>query len=74
MQRNGYFQFGKIGSKLVLYVYPPEDGGELVNQDELIHYLDVNKIEHYNLKEVSDATKNTRTKSTVILEGNTIFT
>lgn len=73
MQKNGYFQFGKIGSKLVLYVYPPEEGGEPVNQDELIHYLDVNKIEHYNLKEVSDASKNTRTKSTVILEGNPVF-
>lgn len=57
MQRNGYFQLIKINEQTRLKVFAPIEGGTMFMLDELIHYLDMKKINSYNLVELNQYIK-----------------
>ena len=57
MQKNGYFQLIKVNEQTGLKVFAPMEGGTMFTMDELIHYLDIKKINSYNLVELNQYIK-----------------
>ena len=51
--RNGYFKIVKTQGGFGLSVFAPKDGGEPVRVQELVNYLDINKVA-YDLTKVKD--------------------
>lgn len=67
--RNQYFQLESRGASACLHIYPPVDGGKMLNIAEVTEYLASKRYEQYNLKELNTAIDNTETES-IILVGN----
>ncbi len=53
--KNGYFQLRFKENKVYVHIFPPMEGGERVEINEVIRYLDAKRFTRYNLKELNHA-------------------
>ena len=51
--RNQYFQLESRGTNACLHIYPPVDGGAVLNIAEVTEYLASKKYEKYDIKELN---------------------
>ena len=65
--RNQYFQLESRGTNACLHIYPPVDGGAMLNIAEVTEYLASKKYEKYDIKELNAAIANAETDSVVIV-------
>lgn len=65
--RNSYFQLQFKENKVYLHVYPPVDGGEELQINEVIRYLDGKRLSSYNLKELNRAVTDLENESDVLV-------
>lgn len=49
---NGYFQLEVQSEGVFVKIYPPTEGGEAVNIKELMDYLEMRQLNHYDLKDL----------------------
>lgn len=54
---NGYFQLQIKNEGIFVKVYPPSGQGVPLDVKELMDYLDMRQLDHYNLKELNAATQ-----------------
>lgn len=67
--RNQYFQLESSGANACLRIYPPLDGGVMLNIAEVTDYLNTKKYQAYDVKQLNDAIANA-TEETVVKVGN----
>ena len=48
-------------------IYPPTEGGEAVNIKELMDYLEMRQLNHYDLKDLNTAVHNTEARGGRVL-------
>ncbi|MBQ8627121.1 MAG: DUF342 domain-containing protein, partial [Agathobacter sp.] len=65
--RNQYFQLESRGANACLHIYPPVDGGKMLNIAEVTEYLASKKYEKYDLKELNAAIGNATEEAVVIV-------
>ncbi len=63
--RNQFFQLESKGANACLHIYPPVDGGIMLNIGEVTEYLASQKYEQYDLKELNAAIANTAQETVV---------
>lgn len=56
--RNQYFQISNHDNQTYVKIYPALDGGELLKINELTSYLDLKRIEGYDIKLLNEALEN----------------
>ena len=64
--RNQYFQLESRGTNACLHIYPPLDGGMMLNIAEVTDYLASKKYEKYDIKELNAAIANIEKESVVL--------
>lgn len=64
---NGYFQLEVQQGEVFVRIYPPKDGGEAVSIKELMDYLEMRQLNHYDLKELNEAVRNTEQERRVLV-------
>lgn len=67
--RNQYFQLESRGASVCLHIYPPLEGGKMLNIAEVTEYLASKRYDRYDLKELNAAINNVETES-MIFVGN----
>ena len=65
--RNQYFQLESRGTNACLHIYPPIDGGKMLNIAEVTEYLASKRYEKYDLKELNAAIGNAEEDSLVLV-------
>jgi len=64
---NGYFQLEVQSEGVFVKIYPPTEGGEAVNIKELMDYLEMRQLNHYDLKDLNTAVHNTEQGGRVLV-------
>ena len=67
--RNQYFQLEFRDINACLHIYPPQEGGAMLNIAEVTEYLASKKYEKYDIKELNAAIKNAD-EETIVVVGN----
>ena len=52
--KNSYFQLVIGERNVAMNYYPPVDGGESLNLDEIVDYLDSHGIKDYDIKKINE--------------------
>ena len=52
-QKNSYFSLVIEEDNIKLKVFPPRDGGEMLKIDDVLAYLQKNRIEEFDLKAIN---------------------
>lgn len=65
--KNQYFQLEFRDTIACLHIYPPVDGGKMLNITEVKEYLAAKKLEKYNLKELNAAIINPKEESLIVV-------
>lgn len=65
--RNQYFQIEPRGVSACLHIYPPVEGGMMLNITEVTDYLASKKYDKYDLKELNAALNNAEEESVILV-------
>ena len=65
--KNQYFQLEFRGQIACLHIYPPQDGGQMLNISEVTEYLASQKMDKYDLRELNAAVVNKEEESVVVV-------
>lgn len=71
--RNGYFQIIRNENSTKMKLYPPVGSGKNIDINEIIEYLDYQKIRDYNLVNINTAVSACKEETIVDLETNTSY-
>ena len=67
--RNQYFQLESRDASACLHIYPPQEGGKMLNIAEVTEYLASKKYEKYDIKELNAAIGNAE-EETIVFVGD----